>query len=161
MEQIERTRRYLDRMRIIYAGAPYEKNRDYYADDVLSFFIHCFHIRDWIITLNKAITQEDIDAFINSHPELRICADLCNGSNHCKLTRKKRTDRQPHIIGKQFVSDGINDVFHTTKGKFAIISNQRVYDALELAEACMKLWDDFVLQMKEPDNRLLSPLQNS
>ncbi len=47
MEQIERTRRYLTRLRQIYAGAPYiADTREYYVDDALSFFMHCYHIRD-------------------------------------------------------------------------------------------------------------------
>jgi hypothetical protein len=54
MEQIEITRRYLERIRQIYLGVPYVENKQYYADDVCSFFIHCYHIKDWILKLNRA-----------------------------------------------------------------------------------------------------------
>jgi|SRR3989338_607220 len=154
MEQIERTRRYLKRVRDIYAGVPYIKKgmREYYVDDVLSFFIHCYHIADWIVTLNVlGVKRENVDTFINAHPELRICADLCNGTKHCDL-RNKRTKRQPHLGSWSFESDGTNGVFHTTKGEFQILSDGNWYDALDLAESCMRLWDDFVAELKTSAN---------
>ena len=149
MEQLERTRRYLKRLRQIYAGAPYlSDTREYYADDVLSFFIHCYHIRDWIIQLNRlGVTQKDVDAFIDAHDELKICADLCNGTKHCQLIQRPRTGEQPHLAGRQFVSSGINDEMHTTCGKFNILANGMFHDALDLAEHCMLLWDNYVNEM--------------
>ena len=153
MEQVERTRRYLDRMRKIYSGAPYIENKEYYADDVLAFFVHCYHVRDWIITLNTlGLTREVVDQYIDSHEELRICADLCNGSKHCRLTRNMRTEGQPHIAVKQFISGGTDDALHTTQGEFTIVSGQHAHDALELAEACMKRWDEFVDKMRTGAN---------
>ncbi|EPF6752170.1 hypothetical protein NPI09_004770, partial [Escherichia coli] len=77
-------------------------NEEDYDDDVISFFIHCYHIRDWIIHLNTLnIRANHVDIFINEHQALKICADLANGSKHCKLTRSMRTGRQPHIAAKQ------------------------------------------------------------
>lgn len=154
MEQVERTRRYLTRLRRIYSGVPYPADtREYLVDDALSFVMHCHHIRDWIIHLNRAgITERDVDAFIDQHLELRICADLCNGTKHYRLTRKKRTPRQPHLAGRRFVSTGMGDEIRTTKGKFLIVSDQTILDALELAEACMTLWEAFILKIESTAN---------
>lgn len=46
MEQVERTERYLNRIRKIYEGTSilWEERR-YYEDDVISFFMHCYHMR--------------------------------------------------------------------------------------------------------------------
>ena len=148
MEQIDRARRYLGRIREMYRAVPFKEDKEQYADDVLSFFIHAYHIKDWIFRLNKiGMTQDVIEKFINQHEELRICADLCNGSKHCKLTNT-RTHREPHLAGKQFVSSGINDVMHSTQCKFKIFDGNKFLDALELAERCMKLWDEFIERMK-------------
>ena len=159
MEQIERTRRYLNRLRSIYRGVPHtQDNREYYTDDVYSFFIHCYHIRDWIVQLNiVGVSEKDVDTFINAHKELRICADLCNGTKHCVLTRNMRTDRQPHLAGKSFTSIGMPDQICTIKGKFRILSGNEYHDALDIAESCMRLWDDFVASLKESANRRLGP----
>ena len=155
MEQLERTHRYLDRMRTAYSGVPYrEDGRDYYADDVHSFFVHCHHIGDWIVTLNNVgVTREDVTAFVNSHVELRICADLCNGTKHCRVKRI-RTSRQPHVAGHRLVSTGsavdpgdgvVRPV--STRCQFEILAEGEFRDALDLAERCMSLWDDFVSRL--------------
>jgi hypothetical protein len=149
MEQIERTRRYLKRLKDIYNEVPYTLDtRDYYTDDVYSFFIHCYHIRDWIIRLNRlGLGPKDVDTFIDAHNELRICADLCNGTKHCELKYTLRTNSQPHIASTSFVSAGTNNEMKTTQGQFYILSDEKFYDALQLAESCMKLWDEFVNQL--------------
>ncbi len=147
MTQIDRTRRYLKRLRDIYTGVPYiEETREYYVDDVLSFFIHCHHIGDWIENTNKVgITRDHLLAFIRAHPELRICADLCNQTKHCRLT-SKWTDGT-HLVSRTFESSGRNGVIHTTKGKFTVHSEGKFFDALDLAESCLRLWDEFVNQL--------------
>ncbi len=161
MEQLERTRRYLKRLREIYNQVPYiTDTREYYIDDVYSFFIHCYHIRDWIIHLNLlGLGEKDVDAFINEHNELRICADLCNGTKHCELKRKLRTSRQPHLASWTFSSDGMNDKMETTKGKFCILSGDKFYDALELAESCMKLWDEYISELYKSAEKNAPPNQ--
>lgn len=144
MEQFERVERYLERLRKIYVGLPHaHEDRAYYEDDVISFFIHCYHIRDWIVHLNRAgETSRDVDAFVNSHQELMICADLCNGSKHCRIQRI-RTGRQPHIAGKSWwVTTFTPEAGKPTtfKAQYQIIANNKIYDALELAEKCVELW---------------------
>ncbi|MDI9235129.1 hypothetical protein [Limnohabitans lacus] len=154
MEQIERAKRYLKRIENIYEGifSSSEHNKHDYDDDVISFFIHCYHIRDWIIQLNlKGITAEEIDSYINNHHDLKICADLANGSKHCKLTRTTRSGSKPHIAGKTretstwLTSSGGGEVM---KCEYTILSNTQLIDALDLARECMRLWDLYVNNLK-------------
>lgn len=154
MDQIDRTNRYLYRIREIYQGAYSTSNdKEAYEDDVISFFMHCYHIRDWILHLNKVgITEEELDSFIDDHYELRICADLCNGSKHCKLVRKTRSGRQPHIVGKTYsattwATNPGRDKF--VKASYTILTSTGIVDALSLAEKCMSLWTDFVEQARK------------
>ncbi len=153
MEQVERAERYLSRLKEIYSGVFSSTGHDdkHFDDDVVSFFIHCYHIRDWIIHLNKLnITAKEVDSFINEHNALKICADLANGSKHCKLTRSLRTERQPHITGKQKQSstwlsgDGGGEYIEC---KYTILSDRKFYDALELATECCQLWHQFIDNM--------------
>ena len=150
MEQIERTRRYLERVRQIYRGVPYmDRNADHYGDDVVSFFVHCHHIRDWVLALNLlGINHREVEAFVNQHQELGICADLCNGAKHCELTRRTRSGDEPHVCVTTFESSLRLDGRHTTKGEFQIMSNGELYDALELAETCIRLWDGYVTNLR-------------
>lgn len=160
MEQLERTKRYLTRLEDIYAGvfSSSGHNKEAYDDDVVSFFIHCYHIRDWIAHLNNiGITAKDIDAYIDNHRSLKICADLANGSKHCKLTRSLRTERQPHISGKErhtstwFTGEGGGEVI---KCKYTILSNDELLDALQLAKECVQLWEEYMSSLETHNKRL-------
>ena len=155
MEQIDRANRYLNRIRDIYAGVfTTTDDRDLYEDDVLSFFMHCFHIRDWILHLNRVgINAHQLDAFINQHEALRVCADLCNGTKHCKLDRATRSGTQPHVAGKAYDtstwltgSGGGNVV----KGTYTVLTASGPVDALELGSECMRLWGEFIEQAGFP-----------
>jgi hypothetical protein len=149
VEQIERANRYLERLRSLYCGIfTTSDDRDLYEDDAITFFMHCYHVRDWIVHLNKVgITSSQVDEFINSHDELKICADLCNGSKHCRLQRNIRSGSQPHIAGKSYdtstwlVGSGGGNV---VKGRYTVVTASGNIDALELAERCMALWSEFI-----------------
>ncbi|EGF6073333.1 hypothetical protein ICC49_003139 [Salmonella enterica] len=150
MEQVKRSKRYLNRIEKIYSGifSSSGHNKEDYDDDVISFFIHCYHIRDWIIHLNTLnIRASHVDIFINEHQALKICADLANGSKHCKLTRSMRTGRQPHIAAKQkqtstwYSGTGGGEVMTC---KYTILCDGKLYDALQLARECIQLWDSYI-----------------
>lgn len=149
MEQLERAERYLIRMRAIYAGVfAQDHNTHDYEDDVLSFFMHCYHVRDWIVRLNRVgVTARDVDQFIDAKPCLRICTDLCNGAKHCRLTRPARSGSQPHVAGKQYsastwlTGSGGGEVL---QAKYTIVTSQGTIDALALAEECIECWRIYV-----------------
>ncbi|WP_431064831.1 hypothetical protein [Methylotuvimicrobium sp.] len=154
MEQFERAKRYLSRVEELYEGvfSSSSHDKDAYDDDVISFFIHCYHIRDWIIHLNTlTITAKQIDGYIDRHKALKVCADLANGSKHCKLTRSLRTERQPQIAGKErrtstwITGSGGGEVM---KCKYTIVINTEILDALDLARECVELWKSFIDQLK-------------
>lgn len=159
LEQFERTKRYLMRMEGIYGGifSSLGHDEEAYDDDVISFFIHCYHVRDWIVHLNRVgIKAHQVDSYINNHRALRICADLANGSKHCKLTRSLRTDRQPHISGKErqtstwLIGSGGGEVM---KRKYAVATSSELIDALELARDCVRLWESYICAFESHNNQ--------
>lgn len=149
MEQLGRAERYLAKIRGIYAGTfKQSHDRDVYEDDLVSFFMHCYHIRDWIVRLNRVgVKAKDVDDFINANLCLRLCADLCNGSKHCKLDRAARSGSQPHISGKVYeasswlTGSGGGEVL---RAKYSIVTSIGIVDALQLAEECMECWRKFL-----------------
>lgn len=163
MEQLARAERYLGRIRRIYEGvfSSAGHDKEEYEDDVISFFMHCHHIRDWILHLNKVgISATQLDDFINSNEALRVCADLCNGSKHCRLTRKPRSGLQPHVADKAyqastwFTGSGGGEVL---QAKYAVMTSSGTVDALGLAEECMALWRQYILDMSRAVNPRMSP----
>jgi hypothetical protein len=150
MHQLDRANRYLNRLRQIYAGVPAKwEDRLAHEDDAYTFFVHCYHVRDWIIELNRAgATASVIDEYINSHTCLRICADLCNASKHCRLTRNTRTGSQPHIIYTEH-EHGVIDQVQVLKSSFTIYAQGETFDALDLAESCMQAWSDLIQEFRK------------
>jgi len=151
LEQLERSKRFLERIKDIYAGRllPSHTAAESCDDDVISFFIHCHHIGDWIIQLNKlGVSKKHVNDFIDCHTPLKICADFANGAKHCKLTMRKRTGRQPHIIRVERRSSAFKTSDNYIKSKYTITSQGEDYDALDLAEKCIDLWDQFCASLK-------------
>ncbi len=142
MEQFDRVERYLKRIRNVYSGDNLIlwDDRAYVEDDILSFFMHCHHLQDWVSSLNKVgVTHEQIKQFIESHESLRICADLANQSKHCQLTKKPWSEVKPHLAGFQYETvDGSHRP--GIRGKFAVITDEAIIDVLELAESCWHHW---------------------
>lgn len=149
MEQLDRARRYLQRIERQYVGLFSSSGHDEQEafDDVISFFIHCYHVRDWALhECDSCVSARVIDAFIDSHQALKICADLANGLKHCKLTRSLRTGHQPSVTDRQtqtstwFTGDGGGEVL---KCSYRVTSNDQSYDVLSLARECITLWEFF------------------
>ena len=152
--QYERAKRYLERIRSIYAGTySLTDGADNCDDEIISFFIHCYHIRDWILHLSKIpITPTEIDRFINENEALKICADLCNGEKHCRLERTTRTGGQPHLAFRewQVTHFTFESGFPSTqKARYKILSGDQWIDALAVAEESMKLWEKFMLNLQK------------
>jgi hypothetical protein len=152
--QLDRVRRYLERINRIYAGTYVAvDSADYYDDEVVSFFIHCYHIRDWILQLSKLpISSKQIDDFINQHEELKICADFSNGEKHCSLRRSTRTGRQPHLAFREYrvthysPESGVSSI---RKAKYKILSGAKSFDVFELAKRCVELWEGFIAYQQQ------------
>jgi hypothetical protein len=146
-------------MENIYAGVFLSSNHDKESldDDVISFFIHCYHVRDWIIHLNKlGITARDVDSYIDSHHALRICADLANGLKHCKLKRTLRTNDAPHIAvktRKSSTSSFENSGDEFMKCTYSFLSDGEFIDALELATKCVQLWGIYIQGLHNLSNK--------
>ncbi|MDI9778479.1 hypothetical protein QM325_11975 [Pseudomonas putida] len=150
MEQLNRAKRYLSRIERLYAGvfSSLGHDEEAYFDDVLSFFIHCHHVRDWALHQDRtSMKARDIDAFIDLNEPLRICADLANGSKHCKLTRTPRSSHQPTISEPQthystwLVGNGGGQVLQCS---YSVESNGQPFDVQELARECIILWEQFL-----------------
>ena len=88
-------------------------------------------------------TRKDGDALIASSNDLKLCADLANGSKHFSLTQTRTGDLGTDIKRNDatvFVGTG------TTAHRFYIQSNGVEHDVLDVAEAAVAAWDAFLSQ---------------
>jgi hypothetical protein len=85
--QLDRARRFLDRVQADYAGLE-EINEVEFQDMMWSFFQHCWHIKDWLYHDPLASSTQKDAAIAMAHQAggaLMICRDLCNGTKHLNL----------------------------------------------------------------------------
>ena len=59
-EQFARMRRYLERFGEIRAGRVHDRDSEHYLDDVYSFFLNCYHLKDWLIKIGRASCRERV-----------------------------------------------------------------------------------------------------
>jgi hypothetical protein len=58
-----------------------------YEDDLWSFFLHCWHVKDWL-SCDEGLSEdvrEKVCAEVHASLPLQICADLANGAKHFTL----------------------------------------------------------------------------
>jgi len=123
-------------------GRDHRRESDSYLDEAYAFFQNCHHLKDWLQNdPSSGVSKMDAEALINGSEMLRICADLANGSKHLKLRDTRTGDRETKIGRRRFF-------FALTPTKIAVSYEVRsggsVYDAFNVAEACMAEWTGFL-----------------
>ncbi|EGR0148418.1 hypothetical protein FRN29_21560, partial [Vibrio alginolyticus] len=75
-QPLDRAKRYLNRIESIdQTRFSEEWKEEELSDDFYSFFVWCYHIKDWLIQRDDVDTTE-IEKFINVNESLSICADM-------------------------------------------------------------------------------------
>jgi hypothetical protein len=142
VEQYRRVKRYFERFKQINEGKAHVTDSLENLDDVFSFFIHCYHLKDWIKNDPKSgIDHSKVEKFVHSNESLKICGDLTNGVKHLTIDQPK--------VGQGAVVKGSH--LQLTIGeeiklqvKYDIEANGKLHDAFTLAKEAMKLWEEFL-----------------
>lgn len=142
-EQYERIVRWYKRFEKLNQGILHDKDSNNYIDDIYAFFINCYHLKDWIKNDNSIIVDiSDIENFINNSTALSICADVCNGLKHLKIT-SPRIDPNT-TFGKKHVKMELGTQPTIIALKIEIIVDENNYDAFDLAADCIKEWENYL-----------------
>ncbi|MCL4418063.1 MAG: hypothetical protein M1365_15490 [Actinobacteria bacterium] len=145
LEQYERTKRWYVRLKNVTEGREHNLPSDYYQDDVLAFFINCYHIKDWIKN-SKSASSKEVEDFVSQSEFLRVCGDVCNGSKHLTLTTPK-SNKNTRVGGRNFFLS-LGEAIPVFSAKYKIISGNKEYDAFSLATKCMEEWGKFLKKYK-------------
>lgn len=132
----------LARIEDIYAGRPEPEGTAGASYDVLTFFVTCHHLVDWIASdaeLTRS-TRRKARGLVRDSKELRMCADLANRSKHCSLRHARTGDLSTGPSG----IDVAVMVGQGAKHAFRVSSGGVEQDALELARACVMSWRAFL-----------------
>jgi hypothetical protein len=154
LEQYERMQRSYDRFREINSRLADKVSSDY-EDDVYSFFMHCYHLKDWIrndpsVKTGMPNIGTDVEQFINDSEALSLCADLCSSLKSLELNRSQSSE--PRIFGRKGYHSQLN-IGSTSSIRLQWLvqrNNTPPIDALELAGKCITEWDKFLQRLRSP-----------
>jgi hypothetical protein len=146
-EQLDRAKRYLELWRSVNGGKVHDRPPDYYDDTVITFFLHCYHVKDWIKIeeITPTGSKSKVEEFVNMTRELAICADICNASKHVerRVQDKPRSDADTKMSSGRFISLTLGGGQQTIAIKYTIEMGCGRLDAFALAEKCIAAWDSF------------------
>lgn len=149
LEQYERVKRYYQRLQEIDQGRIHDRSSDYYDDEFLTFFLHCYHLKDWIKN-DESVSptiRDNVETFITINQCFHYCADIANGTKHLKLNRRrieKEITKGPRHFELELTA-GKKDAI--IKEKFSFLIGENKIDGFELATECLQKWEKFISDM--------------
>jgi hypothetical protein len=114
-------------------------------DAFTSFFIQCYHLRDWLV--ESRYGRRDIDIFISQSAYLSLCRDMANKQKHKNIDKY---EPQNHVIEhKDFgISTPIFRYYDPFRkeNRFGIDVEEfgTLIDAIDLAKRCIEEWQRFL-----------------
>ncbi|MCQ9422308.1 hypothetical protein NRB16_02035 [Pseudomonas sp. LJDD11] len=112
--------------------------------ELFSFFEICYHLKDWIKESSEYPSLSDVEAFINTSPALRVCADICNTLKHGKL-RKSRSQSKLGV----FKLKSTTTIYPYPGGASQSLDEAKILTergdecCFALAEECMSEWERY------------------
>ncbi len=144
LEQFDRVKRWYQRFVTIDEGRQHTLPSDNYQDEVYTFFINCFHLKDWIkYDESVGAAAAKVEDFINANKELNLCRDICHGIKHLKL-ENPRSGQDPQFGQRKFYLQ-VGGPETTISARYTIDTSSGPVDAFELATKCLKAWENFIL----------------
>ena len=120
-----------------------------YQEDVIhTFFINCYHLKDWLANETGLSLKSEIEQAINSSDAMVLCDCVANGTKHKTL---RATPRRQQINSLELKS-AINmtvvvGAAHKNRGSYnwyILVNNQTKVDGLQLATDCVRFWQDYL-----------------
>jgi hypothetical protein len=112
-------------------------------DALFHFFQDAYHLRDWIKN-DPTVIKSDVEKWIDNTDSLRLCADLCNGTKHLRLTSAKTKDLSTSFES-QSVTVRPSPVGSGRPGDaslhgWTVVSGGQSHDAVELSGRVVSAW---------------------
>ncbi len=138
-KKLERDREYLKKALI-------QQEENLLNDSVINLYTYGYHIKDWL----KEEGYNNVEEFINNNPELKVCADLCNGSKHKILTsiRSNQDPIQSINISKitadntAYTADSIMPI--NSKTFYIELESGKKYEIMYFTNRIIELWLEFI-----------------
>ena len=126
-------------------GRTHDRDSDYYRDEMLHFFQDCYHLKDWLRNDPAcAGLADDVETAITNSHALSLCGDLANATKHLSLTRSRSGDTTTSLGATHYAVGMGTDQPTTVSVKYEVKSGGSVWDAFNIAEACMDDWTKYL-----------------
>ncbi|MFA5080814.1 MAG: hypothetical protein WC472_04320 [Candidatus Paceibacterota bacterium] len=142
-EQLDRVKRLMEDIKRFSVAT--DDNFESAVDAFTSFFIQCYHLRDWLI--DSRYGRADIDIFIAKSPILSLCRDIANTQKHKRIDKY---EPQNHFAIHKVsgISTPITRYYDPFRGedRFGIDVQEfgTLVDIIDLAEKCVEEWERFL-----------------
>lgn len=145
LEQYERMLRWYGRFRNLTEGRNHTIASENYVDEIYSFFLNAYHMKDWIKndpSLQQSV-RENAETYVNSNRDLRVAADVANALKH--LDRNSdRSGENPNFGAKEYGLALGGTPRISISYKINVVSGS--LDAYTLATGCVEAWRKFLTQ---------------
>jgi hypothetical protein len=141
----------LERDRDTLKKALIQQEQNSLNDSVINLYTYGYHIKDWL----KKEKYIGVEEFINNNPELRVCADLCNGSKHKILTSIRSNEDPVQSLNTSEIT--VDSTAYTADSNIPInsqtfdikLESGKKYEIMYFANKIVELWYEFIFQNKE------------
>ncbi|MFZ3054549.1 MAG: hypothetical protein WA091_01005 [Minisyncoccales bacterium] len=140
LDRIKRLKEEIDRFSVAS-----DENFKSAVDAFTSFFIQCYHLRDWLA--ESRYSRRDIDIFVSESPWLSLCKDLANKQKHKNIDKY---EPQNHLVEHSILGlkTPIISYYDPTKDqkRFGVDVEEfgTLIDVIELSERCIEEWQRFL-----------------
>ncbi len=142
-----------NRLVMVECGEWYEKDFGSELDLYYSFFVKCYHLKDWLMKLAEKDKKKNIRERVEKSTELRACRNVCNSTKHFLLDHKE-VDANAQLANLSGLGEGIS-LFREYSSLGHLRGDRRCYEirietvgkrwtAIELATACMEQWAELI-----------------
>ncbi|MDD4409759.1 MAG: hypothetical protein PHW52_03870 [Candidatus Pacebacteria bacterium] len=142
-EQLERIKRLEEDIKRF--SIPTDENFKDAIDAFTSFFIQCYHLRDWLF--ESHYKKRDVDIFISNSVSLSLCRDMANKQKHKEINRYQPKN---HLVEHEIngLSTYIIRYYDPSRGESRFGIDVREFgtlvDVIELSEKCVEEWERFL-----------------
>lgn len=113
---------------------------EHLRDDVVHFFMDCYHLKDWLKHDQDVDLVGDVEAFINSSDALKVVADIANGQKHLTLTRPRSGDIATELVGEVVTHGDASGA----EIAMTVATGGKTIDAGDLAKEALDEWRTFL-----------------
>lgn len=114
-------------------------------DAFTSFFIQCYHLRDWLA--ESRYSRRDIDIFVSESFSLSLCRDMANKQKHKTIDKY---EPQNHLVEHKYKNTSSPIVVYydpeRKESRFGVDVEEfgTLIDVLDLADKCISEWERFL-----------------